>query len=189
MGCKTQKDFILNLIRLSSNIIHLQSLNKLHKTCRKDLFIFGKVTNVKNFKTNHMKHLYIFSDCYLWKKKLLTQTILVCTCDLKCWILSIFWIFEYIKKSCEYILIFIRNRCIFWKVFSQNQSTNIVVITNQNWFWLVGLSYIKYGWSLLHAPHFFIQFFAKKRKFCEKQKVSLPLFFCKKLDKKVCCVK
>ena len=31
----------------------------------KDLFVFGKVTNVKNFKTNHMKQLYIFSDCYL----------------------------------------------------------------------------------------------------------------------------
>ena len=31
LGCKTQKDFVLNLIRLSSNIIPLQSLNKLHR--------------------------------------------------------------------------------------------------------------------------------------------------------------
>ena len=32
---------------------------------QKELFIFSKIANVENFKTNHMKQLYVCSGCYL----------------------------------------------------------------------------------------------------------------------------
>ena len=87
---------------------------------QKELFIVGKIANVKNFKTNNMKQLYVYSDCFLCKKKMLTQTILARTCDLKCVILIIFCIFKNIKKCYEYILIFIQQQmCFFEKFFHE----------------------------------------------------------------------